>query len=60
MTNFEIIKAMTVEEFAEEFQAYFCADRCKYRDGSFCNSKRTCKDVFMEWLNEKAEEQKDD
>lgn len=55
MTNYERIKAMSVEEMAKQF--YCDCNHCAYR-GKNCgeHDDMYCEDGAVKWLNSEAEE----
>lgn len=50
MTNFEKIKAMTIEEFAKKFSSSICENISKCCDYDDCN------DCIINFLNKEEEE----
>ena len=55
MTNFERIKAMSIEELAENF--YGDCRYCAYRwEDCICNENMNCCNGLLKWLNSEAEE----
>lgn len=55
MTNYERIKAMSVEEMAEII--YDCCQHCIYQDKEcYNNEDMRCSDGNLKWLNSEVEE----
>lgn len=61
MTNYERIKAMSVEEMARENTTLFCRackeenpEECEKED--FINGLSPCSQCVLEWLNSEVEE----
>lgn len=53
MTNFEKIKQMTVEEFAESFGD---DSVCEHIRPELCTKQHCCDDCILKWLNQEAEQ----
>lgn len=61
MTNYEKIKAMSIEEMAKDIEKTISYNLCCYcvQSGSLCNSecsKRTDYEVIMEWLESEVKQ----
>lgn len=58
MTNYERIKAMTVEEMAMKIlgDSRYCCLHCVYTEECLTNRKFTCKSGIIQWLNSEVEE----
>ena len=61
MTNFEKIKNMSVEEFAERLSEYFDCVRCPIeefcdKDGLSSMSISSCSGIWKKWLKSEVEE----
>ena len=56
MTNYERIKAMSVEEVLENFRFSSFACKCCIYDPDECtrHEEMTCKDGIRDWLNSEA------
>lgn len=56
MTNFEKIKNMGVEEFAERLNESFACDRCPIEKFCECVLDGGCTDTWIKWLKSEVEE----
>lgn len=56
MTNFDRIKAMSVEKLAEELAKDSACEFCKMRDEQTCD-KITCEQGIIQWLESEVEEE---
>jgi hypothetical protein len=55
MTNYEKIKAMSVEEMAELIDDSPC-NSCNYRQKGFSKCPQECEEGIKEWLESEVEE----
>lgn len=55
-TNRERINNMTNEELAEFFKEYIDCNNCPIGYDKCTISKLSCKEIFMQWLNQESEE----
>ena len=55
MTNFERIKAMSVEELAKELAKDSACEFCKILDGKTCINS-TCEEGIIQWLESEVTE----
>ena len=56
MTNYERIKAMSVEEVAKELAKDSACEFCKMRDEQSCD-RITCEQGIIQWLESEVEEE---
>lgn len=57
MTNYERIKAMSVQEMAAKILggSRYCCLHCVYMEECLTNIKFTCKSGIIQWLNSEVE-----
>lgn len=55
MTNFEKIKQLTLEEFAEKFNSNICR-QIRSERFTYCYKGNSCKDCILNWLNQEADD----
>ena len=56
MTNADKIRQMSNEELANRIMAYIRCEACEKVFHTECNVLKTCRDVWMDWLNREVED----